>query len=231
MDSEKPIIGILGAGKLGVVLSQLLLKAGYPVYIAGSGSPDKIKLSFEVLAPGAIATTHEIVAQKADIVILALPLGKHQNIARNLLNGKLVVDAMNYWWEIDGVREDLTDPLTSSSETVQKYFTGARVVKAFNHVGYHDLFDEPKPTGTKNRKAIAIAGNNDKDIAEIAKLVDAVGFDPVAAGSLEEGIRLEPGGEIFGANVTAAALRQLLDTFWKTTRGEEIAAARAKQKD
>jgi hypothetical protein len=37
------------------------------------------------------------------------------------------------------------------------------------------------------------------DLAKVASLVHAIGFDPVIAGPLAEGMRLEPGTEAFGA--------------------------------
>ncbi|MFT4245132.1 MAG: NAD(P)-binding domain-containing protein [Micrococcaceae bacterium] len=205
-------VGILGAGKLGITLAELALKAGYQVYIAGSGDPAKIALTVEVLAPGAAATASVEVCQKSDVVILALPLGKYKQLPRKELAGKLIIDAMNYWWEVDGKREDIIPNDLSTSEAVQEYLNSSHVVKAFNHMGYHDLHDETKPAEVADRKAIAIAGNDELDVDIVAKLVDNFGFNPLIIGNLASGKKLETGTDAFGANLSVTELNKIIES-------------------
>ncbi|MGL3151269.1 NADPH-dependent F420 reductase [Microbacterium sp. A82] len=218
-------LGVLGAGRLGTVLARFAVSAGLRVLVARSGDPAPI--AHRMRSIGATAMSTAAVIEESDAVVLALPLGSLQTLTADALCGKLVIDAMNYWWASDGIRDDLSDPRTSTSELVQAHLGGARVVKALSHMGYQDLEDEARPTGAPGRKAIAIAGDDSHDIEVVSQLVDALGFDPVHAGPLSAGIMLEPGAEAFGADVDAGQLRDMLAGFWESQRGIIVRRARA----
>ncbi|GAD16967.1 NAD(P)-binding domain-containing protein [Lentilactobacillus otakiensis] len=217
-------VGILGAGKVGIVLAQLALKAGYHVRISGSGSVEKIAMTIETLVPGATPATNQGVVAKSDLIILAIPLSRYKNIKSKLLKGKLVIDAMNYWWETDGIREEVLDPSSTSSEQVQKYFNKSTVVKTFNHMGYHNLQEEAKPAGAENRKALFVTGDSKEAVDEVAEFVDTMGFDTVVHYDIADGIMTEPGSELFGASLTKADLQNVIDHFDETDFGKKIKA-------
>ncbi|MDQ0612409.1 putative dinucleotide-binding enzyme [Microbacterium sp. W4I4] len=225
MDARIRTLGIIGAGRLGTVIASLAVAAGHRVRVARSGAPEPIARAMAAI--GASAGSVGSVIDGADAVLLALPLGRYRTLPAERLRGMLVIDAMNYWWGADGIRPDLTDPRTSTSELVQAFLAGARVVKALGHMGYQDLEDEARPSGAAERKAIAIAGDGDGDVALVARLVDDLGFDPVVAGDLASGIMLEPGAEAFGADVDSRELRAMLERFPTSQRGIVVARARS----
>ena len=195
--SKPARLAVLGAGHVGPVIARLAIKAGYPVAIATSGDPDDIALITELIIPGAQPRWAADAVAGADTVVLAMPLHRFADVDPRLLAGKLVIDAMNYWPASDGVLSAFEHG--GSSEIVARRLTGSTVVKALNHIGYHELEDRAGPAGAPDRRAAGVAGDDPGAAAAIAGLVDQIGYDPVLLDSLRAGRVLQPGGPVFGA--------------------------------
>src|SRR5579864_2260030 len=120
LHARLPRIAVLGAGHVGPVIARVAIEAGYQVSIAASGDPEKIELIVQVLAPGAEPRWAAEAVEEADLVVLAIPLHKFTTLDPSLLDGKLVVDTMNYWPPLDGIQEMFEDRRYSSSEIVQR---------------------------------------------------------------------------------------------------------------
>ena len=194
--TENSRLAVLGAGHVGPVIARLALKAGYQVTIATSGDPDDIALITQVVIPGAQPRWAGEAVADAGIVVLAIPLHRFADLDPGILAGKIVVDAMNYWPAGDGVLAAFEDG--GSSETVARRLAGSAVVKALNHIGYHDLENRARPDGAADRHAAGIAGDDPAAVATVADLVDRLGYDPVRLENLRAGRILEPGGPVFG---------------------------------
>jgi predicted dinucleotide-binding enzyme len=198
--NQPSMLAVLGAGHVGPVIARLAIKAGYAVAIATSGNSEDIALITELVIPGAQPRWAADAVADADIVVLAIPLHRFLDINPGLLDGKLVVDAMNYWPASDGALKPFEDG--ASSEIVARRLGGSTVVKALNHIGYHDLEDRARPAGDPDRRAAGVAGDVPVAVATIARLIDQLGYDPVRLGSLRAGRVLQPGGPVFGLLLT-----------------------------
>jgi 8-hydroxy-5-deazaflavin:NADPH oxidoreductase len=202
-------LGIIGAGKLGLALARTALAAGYQVKISGSGRADQIALQAEVLAPGARTGTTAEVAAFADTIVLALPMHRFRELPPDLFAGKVLIDAMNYWPEIDGDDIEMVPAADGTSSVVQRHFPAAHVVKTLNQLGYHEIEDYTRRQGS-DRIAVGIAGDDPIAVRTAMQLIDRLGFDPVNAGPLVNGRLLEPDGSPYAATYTAAELTHRL---------------------
>ncbi|MFL0359395.1 NADPH-dependent F420 reductase [Curtobacterium flaccumfaciens] len=203
-------IGIIGAGKSGTALARLALAAGYRVQIASSGTVADTALMMRFVAPGVAATDIEHVADGTDFVVIAVPLRRFRALDPELFAGRTVVDVMNYWPPIDGTLPEFENTERPSSAVIQDAIPAATVIKTFNHLGYHQMEDLAEPLAPTGRIALAVAGNDEHAVATVMRFVEAVGFDPVNAGTLEDSAPLQPETAVFGAALDRDTLTTLL---------------------
>ncbi len=118
---------------------------------------------------------------------------------------------MNYWPPVDGILPEFEADRRPSSQVVGDALPPtARLVKTFNHMGYHEIEELARPGGPDDRVALAVAGDDDHAVEAVARLVDDAGFDPVIVGSLSRTGALQPGSPVFGANLGCHRLRSAL---------------------
>jgi 8-hydroxy-5-deazaflavin:NADPH oxidoreductase len=203
-------VGIVGAGKLGMALARTALAAGYDVAVASSGPAERIALLVDVLAPGAVPSTVEEVVDFADVHVLAVPAHRFRELPSDLFDGKILVDAMNYWPDTDGDDPELAAADGGSSAVVQAHFPGARVVKSLNQLGYHELDEYPRDPGAPDRIAVAAVGEDRLAVRTVMHLIDRLGFDAVDGGPLAKGKLLEPDGSPYAETFSADALAKRL---------------------
>ena len=201
-------LGIIGAGKVGTSLGRLALAAGWEVLVSASPTSPLQSMIVETMLPGARLLPEADVVEGCDIVVLAVPLSKVRTVDLGRLSGKVVVDAMNHWYPVDGELPGVAEA-PSSSAWVRSLNPDMRLVKSLNHLGYHDMETDARPAGHPERRAVAAASDDVEARSAVAALLDALGFDPVEL-TLGEGRHLEGGGPIFGRWVDAAGLRRAL---------------------
>jgi predicted dinucleotide-binding enzyme len=162
------------------------------------------------LGPRARAGTAEEAAAAGDLVVIAIPVKAIGNVPVEPLVGKAVIDTNNYYSQRDGNIAALDDHSLTSSELLQTKLPGAHVVKAFNHIYARQITSDATPPGTRNRRALAVAGDDLVAKAQVAELIDEYGFDVVDVGPLAESWRIQPGAPGYGPRLNAEELTAAL---------------------
>jgi 8-hydroxy-5-deazaflavin:NADPH oxidoreductase len=197
-------IGIIGSGKIGGTVARLAARAGHNVTVANSRGPDSLAGLVGELGPNARAATVDEAVRAGDVVVLAIPLHAVDDLPADPFDGRIVVDANNYYPQRDGNVAELDSGATTSSELVARHLPGARVVKAFNTIYFENLGTDGRPGAPREeRVALLLAGDDADAKATVAGLIEELGFGAVDTGTLAAGSRRQQvGAPLYGAVVT-----------------------------
>jgi len=201
-------IGFIGAGHIGGQLARLAMANGYDVVLSNSRGPESLAALVQELGPRARAGTAEQAAQAGDPVVVTIPLKVYRSVPVAQLAGKIVIDTNNYYPHRDGHIRELDDESTTTAELLQAHLPSSKLVKAFNHIQAAHLTAHAQAPGTANRRALVIAGDDAEAKATVARLIDQFGFDPVDAGPLSEGWRIQRDTPGYGPRRNAEELRR-----------------------
>ena len=172
---------IIGFGNIGQALAKAFARNGIEVSVATTREPQSFASAAAAIGPQ-ILPKNLTDAVKADIVFLAVRFESHLEVAKVLptWKGKVIVDVTNAY----GVSpEELGGQ--PSSRVVAQAFTGARLVKGFNHLGAAVLGQDPTEKG--GRRVVFLASDDDDAAAEVGALAENLGFSPIKLGGLSEG--------------------------------------------
>ncbi|PZM10479.1 NADPH-dependent F420 reductase [Rhizobium tubonense] len=172
---------IIGFGNIGQALAKAFARNGIEVSVATTREPESFASAAAAIGKMIITKTLAE-AVKADIVFLAVRFEAHPDVAKALptWQGKTIVDVTNAY----GVPpEDLGGQ--PSSKFIARAFSGARLVKGFNHLGAAVLAQDPAVHG--GRRVVFLASDDDAAAAEIGALAENLGFSPIKLGGLSEG--------------------------------------------
>ena len=192
--------GIIGSGAIGAAFAKNLARTGIEATISNSRGPDSLKGLVRELGTSIKAGTREEAA-RADIVFVAVTWTKLPAALRDLpvWNGRIVIDANN------AIEAPLFKTVElggrASTDVVSELVPGARVVKAFNHLRADVLAADPRANG--GRRVLFYSGYDDAAKAEVAGLIDRLGFAAIDLGSPSIGGRLAqfPGGSLPNQNL------------------------------
>ncbi len=201
-------IGIIGAGHVGSQIARLAVANGYDVVIANSRGPETLSALIAELGPKARAATAVDAAKAGDMVVVSVPLKNYRAVPVAPLAGKIVLDTGNYYPARDGHIPELDNESTTTSELLQAHLPTSKVVKAFNHIYAAAITTDGQPAGTKNRRALVVAGDDQEAKTIVSHLLEQFGFDTVDAGPLKEGWRIQRDTPGYGPRRTAEELRR-----------------------
>jgi len=188
-------IGVLGTGDVGRALANGLVKLGHEVRMGAreAGNAKAVAWAAEA-GPRASSGFFADAAQFGELVVLATSWSGTENALRlagaQNLAGKVLIDATNPLAIKAGASPALALGLTDSGgEQVQRWVPGARVVKAFNTVGYAQMVNPQFPGGPPD---MFICGNDSAAKNTVTEILTGFGWNTIDIGGIEGSRVLEP---------------------------------------
>jgi 8-hydroxy-5-deazaflavin:NADPH oxidoreductase len=194
-------IGFIGTGHVGAQIARAVVAAGYAVVLSNARGPSSLGPLVGEFGGRASAATVDEAASAAGLVVVAIPIGGFASVPVAPLAAKTVIVTSNYNRDREGAVPALDNGQTTVPGLLQAHLPGAHVVRAFSHIDSAEITTDGRPAGTPHRRALAIAGDDPAAKKTVAAIYDAVGFDTLDLGVLDEAWRVDRGQPAFIAHL------------------------------
>ena len=199
-------IGMIGTGRVGSALAELLAGAGHELLIS-SRHPEALKPLAERLGPRVRIGTPEDAARFGDVVVVSVPYGALPQVGREfgpLMKGKVVLDTCNPFPGRDGEMANAAREKGAAIASAE-YLPGVRLVRAFNTIPAAALRKDAR--AGDQRIAVPLAADDAEALQVAIRLVRDTGFEPVTVGGLARAKSFDVGSAVFGKTPSGAELR------------------------
>jgi 8-hydroxy-5-deazaflavin:NADPH oxidoreductase len=213
------VIGFIGTGHVGAQIARAVTAVGYDVILSNAHDPGALTALVSELGDRASAATVEETAAAADLVVVAVPIRAFSSLPIAPLAGKVVIVTSNYNREREGAVPTLDNGETTVPGLLQAHLQGAHVVRAFSHISSGEVTTAGKPAGTPHRRALAIAGDDQAAKDAVTGIYDAVGFDTLDLGGLDQAWRVDRGQPAFITHQDLAQLKANVDRADRSRSG------------
>jgi predicted dinucleotide-binding enzyme len=187
-------VGVIGSGQVARALAEGFLKHGHPVML-GTRDASKLTEWTQRNSRARVGSVAEA-AKFGELIVLAVKGAAAADALRAAgaanLTGKTVIDVTNPLADtppVNGVPGFFTTLDESLMERLQREFSDARFVKAFNQVNASRMVN---PQYAEGRPTMFICGNDDTAKRAVAQILDQFGWETEDMGKVEAARAIEP---------------------------------------
>ncbi len=161
-------IAIVGAGNVGGALASGWARAGHEIILGARNPADSEIKALMATSQNISATTVREAAQKAEVILISVPVAAIKDVAQTLgeMKNKIIIDATNSVFQ-------KPEPYAHGVEAFKAITKCADVVKCFNSTGFENMAN---PKYGEIGIDMFVAGGNQRGKAVAQQLAKDLGF-------------------------------------------------------
>ncbi len=181
-------LAFIGIGNVGFAIANNLQKNGYDVIIAHNDSNSESVQNAIAKNQNFKVLNIQQAVDIADLIFLAIPFKAIEEIIKEInFDGKTIIDCTN---PIGAGFTHALNSTISGSEKIQEWIPNATVIKAFTIYGFENLDNSEYPNYSV--KPVMMVAGNDVNVKQNFKpIVEAMGFEMLDTGKLDQALHLE----------------------------------------